>query len=271
MIATPGVTTPPDAIIWDAEFKEKTATYGDTNAVIVFWLTNKHSAEVVINSVRPSCGCTVAKLPAQPWHIKPGESGPIEASLDLRGKFGTLTKSLYVDTSSGSKTLLFKVTVPDRQGAITMSDPDRLRNVQLATADRQVVFKNADCAKCHAEPAHGKGDAPLYQAACAICHDTAHRATMVPDLRALKHPTNSDYWRTWIKYGRAGSLMPAFAKSQGGPLTDDQIESLVNYLVRITPSLPQPANLTKPPGPAADARSGAAVSSASTFAAPKGQ
>ena len=259
VVPNPAVTTPADAIVWDAEFKEHTATYGDTNAVIVFWLTNKHNAEVIVNSVRPSCGCTVAKLPAQPWHIKAGDSGPIEASLDLRGKFGTLTKSLYVDSSSGPKTLLFKVTIPDRQGAISMSDPDRLRNVQLATADRQVVFRNAECAKCHAEPAHGKLDVPLYQAACAICHDSVHRATMVPDLRALKHPTNGDYWRTWIKYGRAGSLMPAFAKSQDGPLTDEQIESLVNYLVRTTPTTPQPANVTKPgPGPSAEAKPAAA-------------
>ncbi|HXG49340.1 MAG TPA: DUF1573 domain-containing protein [Methylomirabilota bacterium] len=252
-VATPAIATPPTAIVWDSEFKEKTASYGDTNAVIVFWLTNTSSAEVVVNSVRPSCGCTVAKLPSQPWRIGPGESGPIEASLDLRGKSGTLTKSLYVDSSSGPKTLLFKVTIPDRQGAISMSDPDRIRNVQLATADRQVVFKNADCAKCHAEPAHGKFGAQLYQAACAICHDTPHRATMVPDLRALKHPTNADTWRAWIKYGRVGSLMPAFDQSQGGPLTDDQIESLVNYLVQTIPSAPLPAAVPAKASPTAAA------------------
>jgi len=251
--APTGTTTPPEAIVWDTEFKEQKATSGDTNAVIVFWLTNVHTAEVVINSVRPSCGCTVAKLPAQPWHIKPGESGPIEANLDLRGKSGTLTKSLYVDTSSGPKSLLFKVTVADHTGAISMSDPDRLKNVQLAMADRQVVFKNAECSKCHAEPGHGKWGAPLYQAACAICHETSHRATMVPDLKALKHPTTPEFWRTWIKYGRAGSLMPAFAKSEGGPLTEEQVESLVGYLSRTMPGAAQPASTPNKPAPGTSA------------------
>jgi hypothetical protein len=39
-----------------------------------------------------------------------------------------------------------------------------------------------------------------------------------------------EYWRQWTREGLAGTLMPGFAKSEGGPLTDHQIESLVAYL-----------------------------------------
>jgi cytochrome c5 len=228
--------TPSNALVFDSELKELTAKVGETNIQITFWLTNTHSTEVVIYNVSSSCGCTVAKLPAQPWHVPAGGAGPIDAFLDLSGKSGTLNKKLTLESSSGYKSLLFKVTILDGHSAVVLLDPDREKNIHLTLADRQVVFKNAECAKCHAEPARGKLGRDLYQTACGICHESAQRATMVPDLRSLTHPTNPAHWRTWITDGRSGSLMPAFAKSQGGPLTDDQIESLVTYLIESIPT-----------------------------------
>jgi len=59
---------------------------------------------------------------------------------------------------------------------------------------------------------------------------------MVPDLSKLKMATNREFWRNWITYGKPGSLMPAFAASQGGPLTDMQIASLAAYLNAVYPS-----------------------------------
>jgi mono/diheme cytochrome c family protein len=122
-----------------------------------------------------------------------------------------------------------------------MGDTERLKNMQLALADRQVVFKNQECAKCHAEPAKSKTEGRLvYAAVCATCHNSHLRAAMVPDLRTLSHSTDANHWRTWITYGRAGSMMPAFAESEGGPLNEQQINSLVDFMVRAFPSRPQP-------------------------------
>ena len=75
-----------------------------------------------------------------------------------------------------------------------------------------------------------RGNQALYDAVCGICHAAAHRATMVPDLRHLNHPAGAEHWKTWITHGRTGSLMPAFAASEGGPLSAGQIEALVKYL-----------------------------------------
>ena len=71
---------------------------------------------------------------------------------------------------------------------------------------------------------------------CGICHDAEHRAAFVPDLRALKHPTNAEHWKQWITASKPGSLMPAFSKAHDGPLNDEQIVSLVNYLTNAMPS-----------------------------------
>ena len=107
---------------------------------------------------------------------------------------------------------------------------DRKSNQQAASLDRQAVFKG-DCAKCHAEPTVGKLGHELYQAGCAICHDAEHRAEMVPDLHTLKHPAGAEYWTQWITASKPGSMMPAFAKSHDGPLNEQQIASLVDYLM----------------------------------------
>src|SRR6266545_6267532 len=141
----PAVTNPPAQpllLVADADLKEYTARPGDTNAQFTFTLTNTSSNAVTINEVHTSCGCTVAKLPSQPWTLAPGTNGQIHVTVDLRGKRGKLTKLVYVNGVTGTKTLTVKVDVPDAQG-------ERAKNIQIATANRQAVFKN-DCAKCHA-------------------------------------------------------------------------------------------------------------------------
>jgi len=217
----------PEPLAWDAIRKELNVKQGDTEATVVYSVTNISSSEVIIKAVRPSCGCTVAKLPKSPWVLAPNESGQLEATIDLRGKRGTLNKYLAVDTSSGMKMLTFVVIIPEPPAAAAADM--RTRNVMTSMADRQAVFKG-DCARCHVQPTAGKRGEPLFQTACAICHESLHRATMVPDLASVKTPKDRDYWRSWITRGKPGTLMPAFAYNEGGVLSQEQIESLVAYL-----------------------------------------
>jgi len=224
----------PLPLVADADVKEYTAKPGETNALFTFTLTNTSSVDVTVNEVHTSCGCTVAKLPSQPWILTPATNGQIHVTVDLRGKRGQLTKLIYVNGATGSKTLTVKVNIPEAQPG-TMADRDK--NRQIATANRQAVFKN-DCASCHAAPTGGKQGEALYAAGCAICHDSEHRASMVPDLRNLNHSTYRIYWKVWTTQGKTGSLMPAFAKTEGGPLSEDQINSLADYLAEHVPSRP---------------------------------
>ena len=53
---------------------------------------------------------------------------------------------------------------------------------------------------------------------------------MVPQLHALAKPTDAAYWNQWIRNGKEHTFMPAFALKSGGILSDEQIESLVQYL-----------------------------------------
>jgi mono/diheme cytochrome c family protein len=217
----------PEPLAWDAIRKELNVTPGAAEATIVYSVTNISSSDVTIRTVRPSCGCTIAKLPKSPWVLAPNESGKLEATIDLRGKRGTLNKYLSVDTSAGMKMLTFAVIIPELP-TTNVADM-RTRNLMTSMADRQAVFKG-DCARCHVQPTAGKRGEPLFRTACAICHESLHRATMVPDLAAVDKPKDRDYWRSWITRGKPGTLMPAFAYSEGGVLSQEQIESLVAYL-----------------------------------------
>lgn len=244
-----------DVISWDAITKEYNAKPGETAANFTFALTNVSKTNVVINWVRPSCGCTVAKLPPTPWTLASGETGNIELTVDLRGKFGTLSKYVSVDSSAGQKLLNLKIVIPANTAGAADGMDARARNMQMAMADRQAVFRG-DCARCHAVPTVGKTGEALYQAGCAICHDAPHRATMVPDLHALKNATGKDYWAHWITNGKPGSLMPSFAIAQGGPLTEQQIQSLAEFLDQNFPKHPAASGTAAvvPPAPATTAK-----------------
>jgi mono/diheme cytochrome c family protein len=234
----PTPTAPANALVWDSETKTYAAKPGDAIAPFVFNLTNVSSAEVVITSVHTSCGCTVAQLPEQPWHLAPGTNGQIKVTVNLAGKMGHVTKQVTVNSSAGVKYLLVNVDIPPAAPAAAENmRGDRNANMALARGDRQAVFKG-DCAKCHVEKGVGKMGRELFAADCGICHDSPRRAAMVPDLRAPKTLRDHAFWVNWIEHGKVGSMMPAFAQSEGGPLTQAQIDSLVSYLSQNYPQAP---------------------------------
>lgn len=214
------------AFTWDEVQKTYEAKPGELLARFNFSFTNITSKEVAITSVHTSCGCTVATLPTMPWPIPAGGNGNFDVTTDLKGKTGTIAKTVTIESSAGVRILHVTSIIPTN---LLISAADRERNSKLATADRQAVFKN-DCATCHVKPAEGKAGKELYTAACGICHEAEHRASMVPSLRALNKPTDAGYWTMWISQGKTNTLMPAFAKGAGGPLDGKQIRSLVDFL-----------------------------------------
>ena len=215
---------PSNPLAFDALHKQLIARAGQSNAVVSFTLTNVSTAPIVIREVSLSCGCSVATMPARPWTLKPGEHGQVTITTDLRGKRGSLLKTAIVQASAGTRVLTYQVDIQE-----PATPEERTRNQALAKTDRQAVFQG-ECAKCHAEPAKGKLGKELFAVACSICHEAEHRASMVPDLKALKKPAPRDYWLQWIAHGKPDTLMPAFAAKAGGPLTDAQIHSLVEFL-----------------------------------------
>jgi len=229
-----------DYLKFDAEAKMVSVTNGTEQAHFSFSVTNVSSSEVIISAIVGSCHCTVAQLPSQPWKLASKEVGEFSATMDLAGtppgesKF----KELIMYADKGIKKLNVTTRVlPDMSSA-----ESRTNAVKMATADRQAVFKG-DCMQCHADTAkdsagHDRLGRDLYEAVCGVCHEAVHRATFVPDLHHLKEPTSAEFWRNWVTAGKPGTLMPAFAKSEGGILSKEQIDSLVGYLSTSIPAQP---------------------------------
>jgi cytochrome c5 len=221
----------PHALVWDAIEKRIEAKPEENEARFQFHVTNTSVDAVEIVQIEPSCGCTVAEMPATPWILAPGAKGSFSAVVDYRGKHGTFSKTLSVHSSGGSQTLTVVIRVPETE------ESRRARNQQLALLDRQAVFRG-ECASCHVAPTVGKTGEELYRTACAICHDAGTRASMVPDLMVAREPRDAAYWEKWISEGKARTLMPGFAAKHGGPLTAEQITSLVEYAIARLPTEP---------------------------------
>ena len=76
-------------------------------------ITNEGTDTLVINSVKPSCGCTVAEMMAN--KIAPGDTNFLVATLHLTNLSGKVNKSINIrsnDTSLGSSTInLFAIVL----------------------------------------------------------------------------------------------------------------------------------------------------------------
>jgi hypothetical protein len=79
---------------------------------INFHLKNTGSAPLVLQSVVPGCGCTVADYPKEP--IAPGKEADISASFDSKGREGQQHKEITVTANtkeSSQHKLSFNVMV----------------------------------------------------------------------------------------------------------------------------------------------------------------
>ncbi|HUQ67651.1 MAG TPA: DUF1573 domain-containing protein [Flavitalea sp.] len=76
-----------------------------------FRFKNTGDKPLVIESVTPACGCTVADYPKQP--LQPGNEGEITGEFNSEGREGQQHKEITVTTNTPSRTknLIFEVTV----------------------------------------------------------------------------------------------------------------------------------------------------------------
>jgi Protein of unknown function (DUF1573)/Cytochrome C oxidase, cbb3-type, subunit III len=248
-LATPAtITAAPAAsnvaltnLTFDSLTQEYHARPGEAEAKFTFTVTNISDTAVHVLGITPSCSCTKAQMPRTPWIIPPHTTEQFHATMNLAMKPpGENTKYLTISSTNGMRVVYVKAHIP--QPSIT----DRQKNQELAKSDRQAVFRN-DCVQCHVTPAVEKMGKELYDKACGICHDSEHRAAMITDLGSLNHPVDAEFWKLMVAGGKPGTMMPAFAQDQGGPLSKEQIDSLVDYLMTDFPRNHKPTTQAQLP------------------------
>jgi mono/diheme cytochrome c family protein len=226
---------PEGILAWSAHQLEAVAEPMGRFVTFAFGVTNVSPANVSILGTQSSCECTLAELPSKPWVFAPGATGTIHVRMNITGRFGKLTKLVFVDTSHGRQILTVQARIPLTPAPFNVSA--RQMDMEAARKDPQAIFKGG-CAACHSLPTIGRHGKALFDKACGICHVAEHRAEMVPDLSTLVRPRDAAYWRTLIEQGKAGTLMPAFARHKGGILEPTQVDSLVEYLLSAYPPAP---------------------------------
>jgi Protein of unknown function (DUF1573) len=66
-----------------------------------FKFTNTGTNDLILENVKPSCGCTAIEWPKDP--IAPGKSGEIEAQFNSTGKSGLQTKYITITLNSAER------------------------------------------------------------------------------------------------------------------------------------------------------------------------
>jgi mono/diheme cytochrome c family protein len=213
----------------------------DTKTEYAVVLQNSGGEPLMIHSVEPSCGCTVAT--PEETMIQPGKSTKLLVTLDSSLKLGAITKTIDIvtnDPQTPRSTLTLTAMAIAPKGATT-------HNGTVMVKDPLVLFKE-DCASCHVQRGEGKLGEELFLADCGMCHGMDAQGGVAPSLLTLKYdtPEQRQWVRDAIAYGAPHNpSMPPFSKEKGGPLTATQIDSLVSYLAyqskQIKASSPPPA------------------------------
>lgn len=149
--------------------------------------------------------------------LAPYETGQLLVTVDTSGKTGRIFKYVNIysnDKGKPVKTLLVSATV-----AASPSHP----------FPKEKFFFSKECASCHVEKGKGKKGKELYEADCAFCHGSRGWDRTASGLIRMRE-RERDYLREVIINGLPGTPMPGWGKKNGGPLSEEEVGSLVEYI-----------------------------------------
>ena len=204
-----------------------------------FIIGNTGTDTLEIFSANPSCGCT-ASFPGKK-RIPPGDTSQLKITFDPHNKAeGDMTKTISVVSNS-------KID-PQKQLRIhgTIYKSKLAHSGGMMHLDG--VFQG-NCASCHVEKGKGELGAKLYEADCAICHGSKADNKPGPDItaEAMMHHSNHE-WKEIVAEGIDNSNMPAFGLKHKGPLNEEEIASLVDYLGAFKKNMMREKQLKSPAG-----------------------
>ncbi len=241
----------------------------------VYRFHNVGGEPLMIKSVTTSCGCTSLNLKDK--LVDPGKMGELEVIMDTSMKQGPVTKEIdvYSNDPKNPETKIYlsanvvPALLPQRQNlddseGTSPQKPARQQNLQskgnemsmmdphagLTEAQKAKIF-TGKCATCHVLQGKGKFGAALFQADCAMCHGMNAQGKEAPALIPGDYhdPKYLSHMESIIRYGSPVNIsMPGFSKTAGGPLSDAQIHSILQYLERQTNEMPKPQDRDLPGG-----------------------
>jgi mono/diheme cytochrome c family protein len=185
-----------------------------------FRITNAGSRVLHIENVSASCGCTMVVLTKN--ELEPGQTTTLKVSIDTAMKQGSVTKNVTIDSNDPLHPRLCVSLL------INAINPHQGMSPEAGAK----IFTDAHCASCHVAKGEGKVGRDLYNADCAMCHGPKAEGAVGPRLFGpYDDPKFANLMRTVLESGsKSHRSMPGFLKVNGGPLSEEQTQSLLDYL-----------------------------------------
>ncbi len=185
-----------------------------------FKIKNAGNGLLQVFEVKSTCGCTIPVICKK--LIPAGESVDLKVVVDTSMKQGDVSKEITV-RSNDPKNPISKIYV-----RAMVTDPHAGLN-----GNRSAKIFSGKCASCHVAMGEGKLGEDLYLADCAMCHGFSAKGAVGPGLLQVNYKDAATH-RYIQEIIEAGSLvhrsMPGFLKEKGGPLSKEQVNSLMTYL-----------------------------------------
>lgn len=183
-----------------------------------FTITNLGSHPLHIDEILSYCGCTIVDF--SPQELQPNKSLEIQFTLDTHELSGRVIRQITVNSNDSLRPSVdVEVTV------FALSESHK-------AIDGKSPFDEG-CIRCHGNVAFDDMGEPLFQKVCASCHGNYGLGGLAPTINDFDYVTahQPNYFRNIIKFGVDQSAMPGFHALAGGPLSDRQIESLVELMI----------------------------------------
>lgn len=150
--------------------------------------------------------------------IGPGKSASLTLQLEPNVNNGVLENSVTISTNDPVRPLQVLKVRAEIQPDIH----------QISSLEKSKSIFASECRSCHVDKGMDKIGQELYEADCAMCHGSLDERNHVRALSGPRLAEDLQGLRQVISVGTRSGAMPGFSVGAGGPLSDLQIESLVN-------------------------------------------
>ena len=190
-------------------------------------LKNVGNEKLILEEVKSTCGCTVPAI--KKMILAPGESTTLRIAIDTAMKQDKVIKTVDVNSNDP-----FRPKVVLSISMIVENKHKNLKGVQRAK-----ILSDEGCMSCHVYKGVGAFGKDLFDADCAMCHGIAGEGASGPNLIAggYKNEELVKARREIIACGsKSNNSMPGFEYTCKGPLSKEQVDSLIEYLKSISES-----------------------------------
>lgn len=106
-------------------YKFDNLTEGDTLS-FYYYFTNTGGSDLLLKSVKPTCGCTIADWPK--YAIQPGQRDSIFVTFDTKDRVGYNAKGINIMSNVGEINLVFEAVVRDSKGNLFTEPEDEIED-----------------------------------------------------------------------------------------------------------------------------------------------